>query len=388
MSYIVKLFTFDLYPNFLSFDGTNIFIGCVTGDLFLKYVNENVNVNENENKFKIKWCSTPYKETPKDIRKENYDLTNVAFFKETIVLTYKYKELWILTEKQNKWIKYDNPLMSEDEKYVYIKLFNKDFLLICTNLDDKYKMYVLDINKMILHDITDYKDTDDFNYDTTDKLVCINFTYNNDENCIAYTIHNNTIQVKHFNLKKITNFALSSYSKICMVYKNNELLTIPYSKLFSNSEDYNLEKWTKLDIKLNDPKEFITSIGVSESFYFVVTYKNIYAKKIEGENDWFLIPFTIPFSNKLSYNIKTVDNTFYDVTNIFWTSIQCYNNDIIIKNFNGKIYMVYPNDLKIDESLLPTINECYTNYVLNKIVFFDKYKIEYSEFECKCKLKH
>ena len=95
MSYIVKLFTFDLYPNYLSFNGTNIFMGCVTGDLFLQYVNENENENQNENenenqnenqnenKFKIKWCSAPYKETQKDIRKENYNLTNVAFFKET-----------------------------------------------------------------------------------------------------------------------------------------------------------------------------------------------------------------------------------------------------------------------------------------------------------------
>ena len=45
MSYIVKLFTFDLYPNYLSFNGTNIFMGCVTGDLFLQYVNENENEN-------------------------------------------------------------------------------------------------------------------------------------------------------------------------------------------------------------------------------------------------------------------------------------------------------------------------------------------------------
>ena len=374
MSDIVKLYTFDLYHNYLSFNERNIFIGCVTGDLFLQ------NLNNNE----FIWYSAPYKETQKDIPKENYELTYVAFFKETVVTIYKYKELWISTDTQIKWKKYDNPLMSEDEKYVYIKLFNKDFLLICTNLDYKYKMYILDLNKMILHDVTDYKDTDDFNYDTIGNLVYFTFRYNNDENCIAYTIHNNTIQVKHFNLKKITNFALSSYSKIGMIYKNDELLTIPYSKLFSNSEDYNLEKWTKLDIKFNDPKEFITSIGVSKSYYFVVTYKNIYAKKIEGENDW----FTLPFFSKSSFNIKTVDDTLYDVTNVFWTSIQCCNNDIIVKNINGKVYMVYPNDLKIDESLLPVINDCYTNYFLKKIVFFDKYKIEYSEFECKCKLKY
>jgi len=39
----------------------------------------------------------------------------------------------------------------------------------------------------------------------------------------------------------------------------------------------------------------------------------------------------------------------------------------------------------IQQTLLPQImiNDCYTNKILKNYTFLDKYKIEYSEFECK-----
>ena len=395
MSDIIKAVTFNPYENLISFDGTNILTCCITGDLYLQFLTYK--------KMGKAWLPAPHKNTPEDFCKENFNLTNVAFCKGTIVTIYNNKELWISrdnhinventthkekissgTSKFNEWTKYDNNLMDDNEKYRIIRLFNEDFLLICTSInDDKIKSYLLDLNKMIFYDITYGKDTNEFNYDNRTYYI---FYPNKDEHIIAHTIYNNILQTKHFNFGKIMSIAGSPYSKIMMIYKNDELLTIPYSKIFTNL-DINVDSWTKLDIKFNDPKEFITSIGVSKSYYFVVTYKNIYAKKIEGENDW----FTLPFFSKSSFDIKIVNGELYDVTNVFWTSIECYNNNVTVTNINGKVYMVILNDNSgvIIESLLPQImvNDCYTNKILKQIVFKDKYTIEYSEFECNCKSK-
>ena len=56
--------------------------------------------------------------------------------------------------------------------------------------------------------------------------------------------------------------------------------------------------------------------------------------------------------------------------------------------------MVTDNSLDISGVILQTlipqimIDNCYTNKTLKQCTFLNKYKVEYSEFECKCKTKH
>jgi len=399
MSTVEDYPTFNIYKNLVSFDGNNIFTGCITGDLFTQFMNDK--------HYGLSWVPSPYKDTQTDIRKENFGLTHVAIENDKLAYIYNLKELWISknhnynsienveqidgTFKKGSvpcdgWVNYINPAMTDDEKYGILNFINDNWILLNTMFSDKtYKIYVFDIESQIFYDVTEQSDTVEFNYEN--RIMFVFDLEKTELNVKAITINKiNTkdeIQIKHFTFKNIKNICGSKSSKQFMIYRDNELLSIPYSKLFTGSDD-----WTNLNIKFVDEKEFVTSIGASKTFYIVVTYKNVYVKKIDGTTDWIVIPF----HNESSFDIKTKDDDFYDVVNAFWINVICVGDRIILTSIDGKVYFLILADNSgiIMQTLLPQImiDDCYTNKILKQCTFLNKYKIEYSEFECKCDKKH
>jgi len=396
--------TFNIYKNCLSFDGRNILVVTISGDLFLQFLNNNY--------MGLSWIPSPYKHTQQDIREENFGITNVAFENEMVVLVYKRTELWI--SKDNKmdkieavekvddtfktgfaefggWTQYTNPGMSEDEKYVLIKFFDQSFIFIMTYNKGVYKSYILDIEDKIFHDVTNVDETE-INY--KNRIVFVLNPENPTKNVIAYSVtENKQIQLKSYNIPDINFIAGSFYAKQLMFCKNDEIYSIPYEKFFNNSTEY-----TRLDVKFEDNKEFVTSFGVTTKFYVIATYKNIYVKSIhnndDANNEW----VSIPFISESSFDIKTINKNEndelydenYDVTNIFWTNVNCVGDNVILTSIDGKIYCLVIEEKLVLTSILPQLfmDDCSTNQTLKESTFLNKYKIEYSEFECKCKTKH
>lgn len=404
MSEIKDYPSFNIYTNLISFDGANIFTGYLTGDLFIQFINDN--------NFGVSWTPSPYKHSQQDIRKENFGLTHVAIENDKLAYIYKATELWILKNnkydliqdvKQNDgtfktgtipfdgWVQFTNSMMSEDEKYILINFINDNSVLLNTMLSDNtYKTYIFDIDSQIFYDVTDESDTNEFNYDN--RIIFINNFEKSELNTTAITINKtNDIQIKKFTFENIKKICGSKSVKQFMIYRDdNQISSIPYSKLFANS--YSSDDWTTNNIKFQDDKEFVTSITIAKSFYIVVTYKNVYVKRIDGTGDWIVIPYY----SESSFDIKTLDDNFYDVVNVFWTNIYCVNDKIILTSIDGKVYFLLLSDNSVDisgtilQTLLPqvTIDDCYTNRLLKDMTFLNKYKIEYSKFECKCKTKH
>lgn len=409
MSEINDYPTFNIYRNLVSFDGNNIFTGCVTGDLFVQFINNK--------HYGLSWTPSPYKDTQTDIRKENFGLTHVAIENDKLAYIHKSKELWILKNNKydsienveqldetfkkgsipcDEWVNYTNPAMTDDEKYVILNFINDNWILLNTMLSDKTcKTYVFDIESQIFYDVTEQADTDEFNYENR-----IMFVFNLEKtelNVKAITINKtdtkDEIQIKQFTFKNIKNICGSKSSKQFMIYKDNSLSSIPYSKLFTSSDGSDgSDDWTNLNIKFQDDKEFVTSIGASETFYIVVTYKNVYVKKIDGTGDWVVIPYY----SESSFDIKTLDDNFYDVVNAFWVNVICVGDKIVLTSLDGKVYILMLAVKSLDnfgvilQTVLPQImiDDCYTNKIIKQCTFLNKYKVEYSEFECKCEKKH
>lgn len=399
MTNLINYPTFNMYKNLVSFDGNNIFTGCVTGDLFTQFMNDK--------NFGVSWIPSPYKNTQTDIREENFGLTHVAIENDKLAYIHKSKELWISknhnhnsienveqldetfkkgTSLFDEWANYTNPLMSDDEKYVILNFINDNWILLNTMLTDEiHKTYLFDIESQIFYDVTEESETDEFNYEN--RIIFVFDSEKTDLNVKAFTINEteteNKIQIKKFTFKNIKKICGLKSAKQFMIYRDNQISSISYEKLFANS--YDSDDWINLNIKFDDDKEFVTSIGISKTFYIVVTYKNIYVKRIDGTSDWVVIPYY----SESSYDIRTLDDNFYDVQNVFWTNVTCVNNKIILTSLDGKVYFLILSDNSLDisgvilQTFLPQImiNDSYTNKTLKQSTFLNKYKVEYS----KCK---
>ena len=247
MSNIKDCPTFNIYANLISFDGNHIFTGCITGDLFIQFIN-----NEH---FGFGWIPSPYKNTQTDFREEHFGLTHVAIENDKLAYIHKSKELWIsknhnynsienveqLDETFKKgtilfdgWVNYTNPMMSEDEKYILISFINNWILLNTMLTDNTYKTYVFDIESQIFYDVTDESDTDEFNYDN--RVMFIVDIEKSELNTTAYTVNKtdtkNDIQIKKFTFKNIKKICGSKSAKQFMIHRDdNQISSIPYSLL-------------------------------------------------------------------------------------------------------------------------------------------------------------
>jgi hypothetical protein len=277
--------------------------------------------------------------------------------------------------------------MTEDEKYEIIKFFDNKTLLVVTSRNGLIRTSIFNLDNLAFYDVTDENNTDTFDYSNP---IVFTSTYDDTTfNFNAYSVNrtdsNFDIQIKKTRIKGLTKFAVNRTSKMLFILKNGKYYSISYAKFFVDSDDWTL---IENEPKFIDDKEFVTALTLTSSFYIVMTYKNIYAKPIDNTGDW----FTIPYNCKSSFDIKTLDGDFYDVTSTFWVYTMCVDNSIIIKSIDGKIYhlLISNNDGIIYESMLPQIliNDCYTNLQLKSFTFKNKYTIEYSEFECKCTTKH
>jgi len=379
-------FDFNVYSHTISFDGENLLVSVLSGDILMSFKYNNI--------LQIAWVPTPFKDKLEDIDIKNFGFCYLSVEKSKIALIYKYKHIYICEynftnyiSKPINWLEIFDPHCKDGEEFEYklIKFMDESNLFICRESNQELKYYIINVSdndNIAWHDVSYIVKTNEFNY-VNNKLLFTR-TGATKDNCKVFIYNKNTnnINVKTVTIGEIDDFCGSRYQQKLIISKNNKVYTISYDKLFSDEYTNAESDWKEYNINFEDSKEFITCVGICKSFMIACTYKNIYIKSINTQvvdnTEW--VKINIIEYTDTEFNI-TKNDEFFDKTKLFWCNLYNVNDDVVLSTLDGQTFYLVINykDKKIIPTRFPKLmlNNTTIKKSLSEIKFRDMYKVEY-----------